>query len=184
MTVPGTGNVTLDISGEGLDQSQATSAYFTSPTVETTTDVCSASTGSLVVNGAALGTVTNLSFTINGQVAAAEGVVGTNLRPDVFRDKILVQGSMTVFYEDYTIPTLFPAETEISIIHAVTAGSGAAADFVATCLPRVKLSSSSPDDNSTGLKRTYNFTAIYNINGGAGVKSEKTTIQVHDSAAP
>jgi hypothetical protein len=184
ITLPGSGNATIDLSGEGLDQTQATSAYFGTPTAETTTDVCAAASGSLVLNGVALGTVTNLQFTINGQVAAADGVVGTNLRPDVFRDKVLVQGSFSMYFEDYSVAQLFPPETEFTIAHAVTAGSLAAAEFVANCFPRVKLSSSTPEDNNSNQKRTFNFTAIYNVNGGAGIKTEKTTIQVQDSQAP
>ena len=183
LTIPGSGNASIEFSGEGLDQTQGAAAYFTAPSSESTTDVCSGATGALTLNGAVLATVTNLSYTINGQVEALEGVVGTNVRPDVGRDKVLVQGSVTLFFEDYTVPSLFTGENEFTLVHATTAGAGAAAEFFAGCLPRVKLSSMSPDEGGKALKRTYNFSGIYNVNGGSGVKTEKTTIQLHDSAA-
>lgn len=182
-SLPGSGNATIKFSAIGLDQTRSASVYFSSPTVETTTDVAVAASGILVVNGAAIATVTDLSFSINGNVTPADGVVGSNVRPDVFRGKIQVSGSFTAYFDSTTIPNLFLNETETSIISTLSAGTAANADFISIAIPRIKLNSDSPDDNETGRKRTYNFTAIYNSAGGASVETEKTTIQIQDSAA-
>jgi len=65
----------------------------------------------------------------------------------------------------------------------LAAGSEANADFVTLTMSAVKLSSSTPDDGETGLKRTYSFTAFFNSAGGAALANHATTIQVQDSAA-
>lgn len=183
MSLPGSGNATVDLTAIGLDQSKDTSAYFTSPAAESTTDVLVAASGILLVDGTAQGTVTDLSFDINGNGNPADGVVGTNIRPDVFVGKVMVTGSFTCYFEGGTIPDLFRDETATSIISALSAGTAANADFMTITLSALKLNSSTPDDNETGLKRVYNFEAYYNAAGGASAANTATTIQIQDSAA-
>lgn len=183
LSLPGSGNATIQLAATGLDQTKDSTAYFTAPTAESTTDALAAANGLLVVNGSAVATVTDLSIEIDGRATPADGVVGTNLRPDVFSGKVMVSGSFTAYFEGGAIPDLFLAETETSIISALTSGSAAAADFVTIAIPRVKLSSSTPDDGETGLKRTYNFTAMMDTTGGASADTHKTTIMIHDSQA-
>jgi len=101
----------------------------------------------------------------------------------VFRGKVAVSGTFTAYFEGGTIPDLFRDETQTSILSALAAGSEANADFVTLTMSAVKLSSSTPDDGETGLKRTYSFTAFFNSSGGAALANHATTIQVQDSAA-
>lgn len=183
LSLPGSGNASISLTAIGLDQTKDTTVYFTSPTAETTTDALVAASGVLLVNGTAQAVVTDLSITINGNGTAADGVVGSNVRPDVFSGKVMVSGSFTSYFEGGAIPDLFRDETETSIISALTAGTSAAADFVTITLSALKLQSSSPDDNETGMKRTYNFTAYYNRSGGAALANTATTIQIQDSQA-
>jgi hypothetical protein len=183
LSLPGSGNATIQLSATGLDQTSDVTAYFTSPTAESTTDALAAANGLLVVNGSTVAVVTDLSITIDGRASPADGVVGTNLRPDVFSGKVAVSGSFTAYFEGGTIPDLFIDETETSIISALTSGSAADADFITLAIPRVKLSSSTPDDGETGLKRTYQFTAMMDTTGGAAEDTHKTTIMIHDSQA-
>lgn len=183
IALPGSGNATIAFTALGLDQSDDTTVYFTSPSAETSTDVLAAANGALYVNGSAQATITDLSISINGNGTPADGVVGTNLRPDVFRGKVMVSGSFTAYFEGGTIPDLFRDETETSIVSALTAGSTAAADFMTFTLSEIKLNSSTPDDAETGLKRTYNFVATYNAGGGAAIANHATTIMVQDSQA-
>lgn len=181
--LPGTGNSSITFTATGLDQTTDSSAYFTAPTAETSTDALAAANGALLVNGAVVATVTDLSISIDGKGAAADGVVGTNLRPDVFTGNLSVTGSFTAYFEGGTIPALFRDETATAIVSALTAGSAANADFMAFSMSNVKLNSSAPDDTATGLKRTYSFVGIYNSAGGAALANSATSIQVHDSAA-
>lgn len=181
--LPGTGNATIKFTGTGLDQTTDTSAYFSAPTAETTTDVVQAASGVLLVNGVAQAVVTDLSFSIDGKGAAADGVVGTNVRPDVFTGNLMVTGSFTAYFDGGTIPALFVNDTQTSIISALTAGATAAADFIVFTLSAVKLTTNSPDDSQTGLKRTYNFTARQNTAGGAALANHSATLMVQDSQA-
>ena len=183
LALPGSGNATVNFTATGLDQTTDTTAYFTSPAAETTTDVLVAAAGALLVNGTSQAVITDLSFDINGSGTPADGVVGADIRPDVFMGKVMVTGSFTGYFEGGTIPNLFVNETETSIVCALAAGAEADADFMTITLSALKLNSSTPDDNETGLKRTYNFEATYNAAGGAALANTATTIQIQDSAA-
>lgn len=183
IAMPGSGNSTIKFSATGLDQSTASTAYFTSPTAETTSDVLTAALGALLLNGSSVATITDLSFSIDGKSNPADGVVGTNVRPDVFRGNVAVSGSMTCYFEDGTTPGLFQNETATSILAAMTNGAAANADFVTFAMTNVKLNSATPDDSQTGLKRTYQFVALYNAAGGAALANTATSIQMQDSLA-
>jgi hypothetical protein len=182
-SLPGSGNAKISLSAIGLDQSNATSAYFTSPTAETSTDALVAANGLLLVNGSSVAVVTDLRISVNGNGNPADGVVGSNVRPDVFVGKVSVTGQFTAYFEGGTIPGLYLDETETSIISALAAGSENNADFMTLAMSAVKLNSSSPDDNETGLKRTYSFVATYDSTGGVGADTHATSLMIHDSRA-
>lgn len=183
IALPGSGNATINFSATGLDQTSDVTAYFTSPTAETTTEALAAANGMLIVNGVPVAVVTDLNIEINGNVNAADPVVGTNIRPDVFRGKVMATGTFTAYFEGGTIPALFTNETATSIVSALSAGSAANADFITFALTAVKLNSSTPDDNETGLKRQYSFRATYNGAGGPALANTATTMQIQDSQA-
>ncbi len=183
IALPGTGNCTISFSANGLNQATDTSAYYTAPTAESTTGSLQAANGALLVNGVAQAVVTDLSFSLDGKGTPADGVVGTNVRPDVFMGKLMVSGSFTAYLDGPTVPNLFVNATNIAIVSAVTAGQAAAADFMTFAITKVKLNSSTPEDGETGLKRTYSFTGTYNSAGGAALANGATSIQVQDSAA-
>ncbi len=183
LSLPGTGNAKIKFTALGLDQSEDTTAYFTAPTAETTTDALAAANGALLIDGNVIATVTDLSINIDGKGAVADAVVGSDVRPDVFRGIVMVTGSFTAYFEGGAVPDLFRNETQTSIISALTAGPDANADVMTSTLTAVKLTSNTPDDNQTGLKRTYNFTAQRNRNGGTGTPNHNTTLMVQDSQA-
>jgi len=181
--LPGSGNATVKFAGNGLAQTNATSVYFTAPTAESTSEVVVAASGALIVNGVAVATVTDLSFSVDGSLAPADGTVGSNERADIFQGIVKVTGSFTGYFESGTIPGLFLNETKTNIVSALTASTDKNADFITFTLSCVKLSSSTPDDGQTGLKRTYNFTAYRNAAGGAALADYASTIMVQDSLA-
>lgn len=183
LALPGNGNSTIKFSAIGLDQTADTSAYFSAPLTESSSDVLAAANGVLLVNGQTIGTVTSLSISIDGKAAAADGVVGATVRPDVFRGNTMVTGSFTVYFEGGAIPDLYRNETPTAIVSALTAGTAANAEFMTLSLSSLKLSSSTPDDGQAGLKRTFNFTAYRNSVGGPAAANYASTIMVHDSLA-
>ena len=183
--IPGNGNAEVDFTIPGLDQTTpGTAAYFTSPTAETSSNVLAAATGALIVNGAVNAVVTGINMTIDGQETPAEGVVGTRVRPDIFRKKVLIKGSFTAYFSDSVLDNLSRAETEINLICVLADSSLALAEFVSFNMPRIKLQTSSAADAEIGRIRTFNFTALYNSTGGVGIATDKTTLAMQDSLAP
>jgi hypothetical protein len=179
-SIPGSGNAKISFAFVGLDQEKDTTAYFTSPDAESTTPALTSATGALIVNGDRQATITTLSVKIDPKLSPADGVVGADIRPDVFRGKVMVTGSFSCYFEGGTVPDLYRDETSTSIVVALTSGIGAGAEFVTLSIPQIDLNSSTPDDGELGLKRTYSFTAEYNPTSGA---NQQTTIMVHDSQA-
>ena len=181
LALPGTGNATIDFSFIGLDQTNSSSQYFSTPTAETTTKTLAAASGILFVNGVQRSIITDLNITIDGGQTPADGTVGSNLRADVFNGKVLVTGSFTGYFEGGDIDGFFNNETEISIMSVLTDGTENNANFVTFYLPRVKVNTADGDDGETGIMRTYNIEALYYNGSGTGVQA--TTIQIQDSAA-
>lgn len=183
VAIPGSGNATIKFGATGLDQTRDVTAYFTSPAAETTSDVLTAASGLLIVNGTAIAVVTDLSFTLDGKGDPAKPVVGANIRPDVFTGNLNVSGSFTAYFESGTLPDLFLNETATSLVSALSSNTTAAAEFISWSMSNVRLNSATPDDNQTGLTRTYSFVALYNGSGGAALANQATAIQVQDSLA-
>lgn len=181
LALPGTGNATIDFRFIGLDQTNDTSQYFSTPTAETTTKTLAAASGILFVNGVQRSIITDLNITIDGGQTPADGTVGSNLRADVFNGKVLVTGSFTGYFEGGDIDGFFNNETEISIMSVLTDGTENNANFVTFYLPRVKVNTADGDDGETGIMRTYNIEALYYNGTATGVQA--TTIQIQDSAA-
>lgn len=183
LKLPGSGNAGVDISAVGLDQTSSASAYFTAPTAETATGALVAASGLLFVNGVAQAIVTDLNISIDGKEQPADGVVGTNIRPDIFRGKVMITGSFTAYFDSVSIPDLFRNETSVALISVLSADTTATSDFISLSIPRIDLNTSTPDDGETGLKRTYSFVSEYNAAGGVGLSTEQTTLLIQDSAA-
>ena len=184
LSLPGSGNAKIDITFVGLDQTSSASAYFTSPTAETTTGVLVAASGLLLLAGSPVATVTDLSINIDGKESPAEGVVGSNIRPDIFRGIVKVSGSFSAYFDSRTLADTFVDETAQSLIGVFTSDSTNNADFASFYLPSLVVTSSDGDDGAAkGKKRSYSFTCQYNAAGGAALASPQTTIQIQDSAA-
>ena len=183
ISMPGSGNSTIDFTAMGLDQTQDTSAYFTAPTLETTSDALIGAGGSLIVGGVTQANVTDFSMTIDGTGNMADASVGKNVRSDIFMGKLKVSGSLTSYFESIALANNFLNEIRTSIVLAATAGSLPNAEAVVFSMANVDMSSSDPDDAETGLKRTYNFTAVFNAGGGAILSTHATTLAIQDTMA-
>lgn len=181
LSLPGSGNAKVDFSAVGLQQTNLATQYFVTPTAETTTPALVAASGVLLVSGTPQAVVTDLKITINGNAKPADGVVGSDVRPDVFSGKVMVQGSFTAYFDSTTLADAFRNESAISLISVLSTNTTANSDFVSIALGVVDTNTSSPDDGETGLKRSYSFVAEMNTVTSAGW--EATTIQIQDSQA-
>lgn len=184
--LPPTGMATVENSIIGLNMigyTSGTSPYFTSPAASGTGGVLAAINGALFVGGTMVALLTGMDFTINGNVVAADPVVGSNIKPDIFVGKLNVTGNMTVYFEDATFRDYFVNETEVSVCAAFTTSNLPAADIMAFTMSRVKVGGSSKDDGEKGLIQTMPFTALLNTAGSATLANLATTLSIQDSLA-
>jgi hypothetical protein len=180
--LPPTGMGTIGLQFLGKDMTTAGSAYYVTPTAETTTGILAAVNGLLVAQGGAIALVTGLNLTLRGNMSA-EPVVGSNVYADIAEGRITVDGQATALFESATLRDYFLNETEVSLVAALSASPAANADFLSFALPRVKFGGAAKDDGDKALVQTLPFTALYNHAGGTGQGTEQTTLYVQDSQA-
>jgi hypothetical protein len=182
LQLPPTGIAQFDMDVLGQNVTTASAQYFTSPTAQTTTGAMAAVNGVLRVGGVTYAIVTGLSMSINPGFTG-DPVVGANTIPNLFPGGINVSGQFTAYFQDAVLRDAFLNETEIDLIVALTADNTAASDFMAIHLPRIKVGSADKTDGEGGIVQTFSFQALEALTGGAGIKTEKTTIQIQDAQA-
>lgn len=182
LTLPPTGMAGIDLGFLGGDITTAGSQYYSTPTGETTTGIEAAVNGVVQAQGSTIALLTGLTLNGKGNMSG-EAVVGSNTFPDILEGEMEVEGSATVLLTDGTFRDYFINETEVALAAALAATPAAAADFLAFSLPRVKLTSITPNDGAKGIQLTCGFVALRNSAGGASTASEDTTLVVQDAQA-
>lgn len=181
--MPPSGMATVDFDMMGLNMTPAGTEYFTSPAAVASGGIEAAVNGLLIIQGAVAAVVTGYSFDMTGNYSAPGGVVGANVDPDIFPGSIDLTGQMTVLFQNATYRDYFLNETEIQVVLLMTSGgTPSQPGFTAFNLPRVKFGGADKDDQEKGLTLTVPFTALEQINGGAGTTFLDTTISIQDSA--
>ena len=179
IALPATGLTTVELSFMGQDLKQrSASQYFTSPTAQGTNGIFAAVNGALIVNGAPVALVTAANININRNMTS-EAVVGSNIKPDIYEGRIVVDGDFSTLYQDGTFAGYFDTEAEISLVIALTANSSANSEFMSFTLPRLKLLTDTKDDGEKGIVSQNSFQALK----GTGTNGfEATTIMIQDSS--
>lgn len=180
LSLPPTGMSTIDLGMIGQNIITAASQYYTSPTASTSTGVTAAVNGALIVGGSPIAICTGLTVNVAGGYSG-DPVVGANVIPNVFPGRVNVTGQFTAYFESGTFRDNFINEDEISLVMALTTSNVALADFVGLTLPRIKLGGASKTDGEQGIVATFPFQALFNVNGGAAVSSEQTTLNYQES---
>lgn len=178
VALPATGLTTIDLSFMGQDLKQrGASQFFTSPTAQGTNGIFAAVNGALIVNGNPVALVTGANFNINRNMTS-EAVVGSNIRPEIYEGRIIVDGDFTTLFQDGTFSDYFDNETEISLVVALTANSLPNSEFMSFTIPRLKLSTDTKDDGEKGIVSSNSFQALK----GTGANGfEATTLMIQDS---
>lgn len=154
--------------------------YFTTPTAPATTGVLGGLGGALRLAGTDRVTVTNATMVIDGAMST-DAVLGSNLTPDIFMDRLMVSGTMSVFFDTTDLRDAFLNETEVSLNLMLTNNaSNIAAQFLSFDMPRVKLNSGQKPDSRNGLQQQISYRALLHP-GAVGI--DNTTIAVQDSLA-
>ena len=179
IALPATGLTTIDFGFMGQDLKQTgTSQYFTTPTAQGTNGIFAAVNGALIVNGAPVAIVTSLNININRNMTS-EAVVGSNIRPEIYEGRILVDGDFSTLFQDRTFSDYFKNETEISLVVALTENNLPNSGFMTFTLPRIKLSTDTKDDGEKGIVAQNSFQALK----GTGANGfQATTIMIQDSS--
>ena len=178
IALPATGLTTVDLSFMGQDLKQrGTSQFFTSPSAQNTNGIFAAVNGALIVNGAPVALVTGANFNINRNMTS-EAVVGSNIKPEIYEGRIIVDGDFTTLYQDGTFAGYFDDETEISLVIALTANSLPNSEFMSFTIPRLKLSTDTKHDGEKGIVSSNSFQALKGF-GANGF--EATTLMIQDS---
>ena len=178
IALPATGLTTVDLSFMGQDLKQrGVSQFFTTPTAQNSNGIFAAVNGALIVNGAPVALVTGANFNINRNMTS-EAVVGSNIKPEIYEGRIIVDGDFTTLYQDGTFAGYFDNETEISLVVALTANSLPNSEFMSFTIPRLKLSTDTKDDGEKGIVSSNSFQALKGF-GANGF--EATTLMIQDS---
>lgn len=181
---PASGMVGIDVGFMGQYRYQAGGTqYFVSPSAAGTAGVLASASGVLIVNGTAVTVVTGLNINYDGGMTAPQGVVGTNLIPDIFVGRIKISGDFSTYFQNATFRDAFDLESQVALGVLLTTGTSKAADFVSIMLPNIKLGGASKDDGEKGLTEKIPYMALLNSAGGTGTSSEQSTIAVQDSLA-
>lgn len=178
VALPATGLTTIDLAFMGQDlKERGTSQFFTSPTAQGTNGIFAAVNGAVIVNGVPVALITSANFNINRNMTS-EAVVGSNIRPEIYEGRIIVDGDFSTLYQDGVFAGYFDDETEISLVMALTANNLPNAEFMSFTLPRIKLSTDTKDDGEKGIVSQNSFQALkgFGTNG-----FEATTIMIQDS---
>lgn len=183
VTIPATGLATVNFPLVGLGLTTGASQILTSPSAISTSGAVAGANGLLFVAGNAVAVITSIDFDVNGNTVAADAVVGSNSRPDVFQGTVGVTGNMTVYFTDGTFRDYFIDETEVSVNVVLTTSNDKAADFISFQMSRVKVGGADVGDGQNGLTRTFPFVALKNTAGGAALANYASTIMVQDSVA-
>jgi hypothetical protein len=184
----GLATVSFDVMGQDLaslakrGNVAENAQYFTTPSPITSTGTLAAVNGVLRAAGTTVGTVTGLTIEVNTNYTG-DPVVGSNVKPQMFPGKVSVTGQFTAYFDSVTLRDAFVNETEIDLIGVFTSDNSAAADFITTVVPRLKVGSANKDDGDGGLVQTFSFQALLNTAGGTGVSTERTTFAIQDSQA-
>lgn len=183
ISIPATGNATIQLNCIGLSRAKGSSQVLTTPTEETTTTILSAANAEILLAGSATLTGTSLSLTIDGGLEHGEAVIGSNSISDIVKGDMKVSGSVTKLHEGETVGDLFDNETALAIIAVLFADQSDTSAFVGFTVPRAKLFSDERDDGKKQLIETHSFVAEYNSSGGAALANDAGIVSVQDSAA-
>lgn len=179
VSLPTTGLVTADLTFMGKDRAiTGTSQYFTSPTASGTTGIFASVGGALVVNGVPVGLITQLDFSIERGLEAAN-VVGQDTAADMFTGRIKVNGNFSTYFQDAVFRDYFDDESTISLVVALSTGPEKNADVISFTIPKIKVGSADKADAEMGIIQSHSFVGLLNTVTAAGLPA--TTIQIQDS---
>lgn len=158
---------TFDLVGKTMTQA-ATSASVGAPTASSTNAPFDSYSGTITDGGSGLAIVTSLDFSLTNSFAPTF-VIGSDSAQQLEFGRAIVEGTMTVYYEDATLINKFLNETESSLSVSVDDPTGTNSytfDF-----PRVKYNGASvPVQNPASRLITIPFVSLFDTVEGTNLK--------------
>lgn len=171
MSIKPNGMVTVDwniLGQNGVWKSGSASPHFATPDDAFKTGIFAGVNGSMRLSVASVeeteeAIVTSVDLTIDGGLKS-EGVIGSDVAPDIFYGPLKVSGSLSVYLTTLAIPNAFANEQDLSLVIQLTlppTESGEIEDFFVIKLPRVKLKDATSQIGAEGgTIFTYPFQAL------------------------
>jgi hypothetical protein len=131
---------TFDMVGKGMTQAGTTGSTGGAPTPSTTNSPFDSYSGTITDGGSGISIVTSIDFSLSNSLAPTF-VVGADNAQSLEFGSAVVEGTMTVYYEDETLINKFLNETESSITVSVDDPTGSNAYTFE--FPRVKYNGAS-----------------------------------------
>jgi len=159
---------TFDLVGKTMTQAGTTASTGGAPTASSTNAPFDSYSGTITDGGSGLAIVTSLDFSLTNSFAPTF-VIGSDSAQQLEFGRAIVEGTMTVYYEDETLINKFLNETESSLSVSVDDPTGASTytfDF-----PRVKYNGAAvPVQNPASRLITIPFVSLYDTTEGTNLK--------------
>jgi hypothetical protein len=159
---------TFDLVGKTMTQAATTASTGGAPTASSTNAPFDSYSGTITDGGSGLAIVTSLDFSLTNSFAPTF-VIGSDSAQQLEFGRAIVEGTMTVYYEDATLINKFLNETESSLSVSVDDPTGASSytfDF-----PRVKYNGAAvPVQNPASRLITIPFVSLFDTTEGTNLK--------------
>jgi len=164
---------TFEMVGKGMTQAATTGSTGGAPTASSTNSPFDSYSGTISDGGAGISIVTSIDFSLTNSLAPTF-VVGADNAQSLEFGRAVVEGTMTVYYEDQTLINKFLNETESSI--EVSIDDPTAANPYTFLFPRVKYNGASvPLQNPQSRLITLPFVALYDTVENTNLKMTRTS---------
>ena len=159
---------TFDLVGKTMTQAGTTASTGGAPTASSTNAPFDSYSGTITDGGSGLAIVTSLDFSLTNSFAPTF-VIGSDSAQQLEFGRAIVEGTMTVYYEDATLINKFLNETESALSVSVDDPTGASTytfDF-----PRVKYNGAAvPVQNPASRLITIPFVSLFDTAEGTNLK--------------
>jgi hypothetical protein len=159
---------TFDLVGKTMTQAGTTASTGGTPTASSTNAPFDSYSGTITDGGSGLAIVTSLDFSLTNSFAPTF-VIGSDSAQQLEFGRAIVEGTMTVYYEDATLINKFLNETESALSVSVDDPTGASTytfDF-----PRVKYNGAAvPVQNPASRLITIPFVSLFDTTEGTNLK--------------
>jgi hypothetical protein len=164
---------TFDMVGKNMTQNATTGSTGGAPTAPSTNAPFDSYSGSIEDGGSAISIVTSIDFSLTNSLAPTF-VIGSDSAQQLEYGRAVVEGTMTVYYENESLINKFLNETESAIEVTVDDPTGGSA--YTFLFPRVKYNGASvPVQNPQSRLITLPFVALFDSVEATNLKLTRTS---------